>query len=42
LREGSPPGVGCQFIEIENRLADIIGDYVNEKLAAVGSLKGFA
>jgi CheY-like chemotaxis protein/Tfp pilus assembly protein PilZ len=42
LREGSPPGVGCQFIEIDNRLADIIGDYVNEKLAAVGSLKGFA
>lgn len=41
LREGSPPGVGCQFIEIEARLADIVADYVNEKLAAVGSLKGF-
>jgi len=41
-REGSPPGVGCQFIEIDDQLADIIRDYVNEKLAAVGSLKGFA
>jgi len=42
VREDSPSGVGCQFIEIDDRLADIIGDYVNEKLAAVGSLKGFA
>ncbi len=41
-REGSPSGVGCQFIKIEDQLADIIGDYVNQKLAAVGSLKGFA
>lgn len=41
IREGSPPGIGCQFIEIESRLADIIADYVNDKLAAVGSLKGF-
>lgn len=42
VREDSPSGVGCQFIEIDDRLAEIIGDYVNEKLAAVGSLKGFA
>ena len=41
LREGSPPGIGCQFIEIDERLANIIGDYVNEKLAAVGAMKGF-
>jgi len=41
IREGSPPGVGCQFIEIDNNQADIIGDYVNEKLAAVGAMKGF-
>ena len=40
LREGSPPGIGCQFIEIEDSLADILGDYVNDKLAAVGSMKG--
>jgi len=40
IREDSPPGAGCQFIEIEERLADIIRDYVNEKLAAVGSMKG--
>jgi CheY-like chemotaxis protein/Tfp pilus assembly protein PilZ len=42
VREDSPSGVGCQFIEIDNRMADIIGDYVNEKLSAVGSLMGFA
>lgn len=42
VREDSPSGVGCQFIEIDDRLAEIIGDYVNEKLSAVGSLKGFA
>lgn len=42
IREGTPPGIGCQFIEIEERLADIVGDYVNEKLAAVGSMKGFS
>ena len=42
IRENTPPGVGCQFIEIDSQMADIIGDYVNEKLAAVGSLKGFA
>jgi CheY-like chemotaxis protein len=42
VREDSPSGVGCQFIEIEEPLADIIGNYVNEKLAAVGSLQGFA
>jgi CheY-like chemotaxis protein len=42
VREGSPSGVGCQFIEIDERLADIIGNYVNEKLSAVGSLMGFA
>ena len=41
LREGSPPGVGCQFIEIDQRMADTVGDYVNEKLAAVGAMKGF-
>jgi len=41
IREGSPSGVGCQFINIDERLADIIGKYVNEKLAAVGSQKGF-
>jgi Tfp pilus assembly protein PilZ len=41
IREDSPSGVGCQFIEIEDRLADIIRDYINEKLAAVGALKGF-
>jgi len=40
IREDSPSGVGCQFIEIKERLADVIRDYVNEKLAAVGSLKG--
>jgi len=42
VRENSPFGVGCQFTEIDDRLAEIIGNYVNEKLAAVGSLKGFA
>jgi CheY-like chemotaxis protein/Tfp pilus assembly protein PilZ len=42
VREDSPSGVGCQFIQIDDRLADIIGHYVNEKLSAVGSLKGFA
>ena len=42
VREGSPSGVGCQFIEIEDRLAVILGEYVNEKLAGIGSLKGFA
>lgn len=42
VREDSPSGVGCQFIEIDDRLAEIIDDYVNEKLSAVGSLKGFA
>jgi len=42
IREHTPSGVGCQFIEINTRLADIVGDYVNDKLAAVGSLKGFA
>ena len=42
VREGSPSGVGCQFMEIEDHLAEIISNYVNEKLAAVGSLKGFA
>ena len=41
LKEGSPPGIGCQFIEIDSQMADTIGDYVNEKLAAVGSMKGF-
>lgn len=39
-REGGPSGVGCQFIEIEGRLADIVGNYINDKLAAVGSMKG--
>ncbi|MCJ7499585.1 response regulator [bacterium] len=42
VREDSPSGVGCQFIQIDDPLADIIGNYVNEKLAAVGSLQGFA
>ena len=42
VREGSPSGVGCQFIEIEDRLAEMLEEYVNEKLAAIGSLKGFA
>ena len=41
IRENTPSGIGCQFIEIDSKIADIIGDYVNEKLAAVGSLKGF-
>jgi CheY-like chemotaxis protein len=41
IREGSPSGVGCQFTEIDDGLANIIGNYVNEKLAAVGSKKGF-
>jgi len=41
VREGSPSGVGCQFIQMDDLMADIIGKYVNEKLAAVGSLKGF-
>jgi len=42
VREGSAFGAGCKFIEIDNRQADIVGDYVNEKLAAVGSLKGIS
>jgi len=40
IRENTPSGVGCQFIGIEDRLAEIIRNYVNEKLAAVGSMKG--
>lgn len=41
IREDVPPGIGCQFIEIDEQLANIVGDYVNEKLAAVGAMKGF-
>ena len=41
VREDGPSGVGCQFIQMDDPMADIIGNYVNEKLAAVGSLKGF-
>lgn len=42
VREGSAFGAGCEFIDIDERQADIVGDYVNDKLAAVGSLKGIS
>lgn len=41
-RADGPAGAGCQFIEILQRHTDIISEYVNEKLAAVGSLMGFS
>ena len=42
IREDSPSGIGCQFIEIDDQFAETLGNYVNEKLAAVGSMMGFA
>ena len=42
VRAGGASGVGTEFVEIEDRHRDIIGQYVERKLAEVGSLKGFA
>ena len=42
VRADGASGVGTQFMDLDAGDKAAIGDYVEEKLAAVGSLKGFA
>ncbi|UCG38245.1 MAG: response regulator [bacterium] len=42
VRPGGPSGVGAEFLLVGDAQRAAIGEYVDRKLAKVGSLKGFA